>query len=80
MPVVQIKHERIFTMTDIISGIAVVIYLAVNIITAKYYSAEEMRKSFVDGQCVVGKVSANLFYLPAWVLKGLRFLVVGVIK
>lgn len=60
--------------------ITVVLYTAFNLITAKLYSAREMKHDFVDGQCVVGKVFANLFYLPAWVLKGLRFIVVSVIK
>jgi hypothetical protein len=60
--------------------IIVVIYTAFNLITAKLYSAREMKHDFVDGQCVVGKVFANIFYLPAWVLKGLRFIVVAVIK
>lgn len=60
--------------------IIVVLYTAFNLITAKLYSAREMKHDFVDGQCVVGKVFANIFYLPAWVLKGLRFIVVAVIK
>lgn len=60
--------------------ITVVLYTAFNLITAKLYSAREMKHDFIDGQCVVGKVFANLFYLPAWVLKGLRFIVVAVIK
>lgn len=60
--------------------IIVVLYTAFNLITAKLYSAREMKHNFIDGQCVVGKVFANLFYLPAWVLKGLRFIVVAVIK
>mgnify|MGYP004459025355 CR=1 FL=1 len=60
--------------------IIVVLYTAFNLITAKLYSAREMKHDFIDGQCVVGKVFANIFYLPAWVLKGLRFIVVAVIK
>lgn len=60
--------------------IIVVLYTAFNLITAKLYSAREMKHDFIDGQCVVGKVFANIFYLPAWVLKGLRFIVVAMIK
>lgn len=60
--------------------IIVVLYTAFNLITAKLYSAREMKHDFIDGQCIVGKVFANIFYLPAWVLKGLRFIVVAVIK
>lgn len=60
--------------------IIVVLYTAFNLITAKLYSAQEMKHDFIDGQCVVGKVFANIFYLPAWVLKGLRYVIVTVIK
>lgn len=60
--------------------IIVVLYTAFNLITAKLYSAREMKCDFIDGQCVVGKVFANIFYLPAWVLKGLRYVIVTVIK
>lgn len=60
--------------------IIVVLYTAFNLITAKLCSAREMKHDFIDGQCVVGKVFANIFYLPAWVLKGLRFIVVAMIK
>ena len=60
--------------------IIVVLYTAFNLITAKLYSAREMKHDFVDGQCVVGKVFANIFYLPAWILKGLRYVIVTVIK
>lgn len=60
--------------------IIVVFYTAFNLITAKLYSAREMKHDFIDDQCVVGKVFANIFYLPAWALKGLRFIVVAMIK
>lgn len=56
------------------------IYAAFNILTAKLMSAKEMRKSFVEGQCTVGAVFANVFYAPAWLLKAIRFLVVATIK
>ena len=59
---------------------AVVLYATLNLITAKLYSAREMKHDFIDGQCIVGKVFANVFYLPAWVLKGLRYVIVTVIK
>ncbi len=56
------------------------IYAAFNILTAKLMSAKEMRESFVEGQCTVGVVFANIFYAPAWFLKAIRFLVVATIK
>ena len=60
--------------------IAVILYATFNLITAKIYSVQEMKRDFVDGQCLVGKVFANVFYLPAWALKGLRCVVVMAIK
>ena len=54
--------------------------LSCNIITAKFYSAKEMHDDFISGQCLVGKIAANIFYAPAWFLKGLRFIVILSIK
>lgn len=51
-----------------------------NVYTIRVMSAKEMRKEFVSGQCFVGKVFANVFYAPAWLFKGIRFLVVETIK
>ena len=50
-------------------------YLALNIITAIKLSAKEMRRRYVTGQCVVGKIAAGIFYLPAWLIKGIKFIV-----
>ena len=56
------------------------IYIAFNAFTAKMMTAREMKKEFIDGQCQVGRILANIFYLPAWLLKGIRFVVVAAIK
>lgn len=55
------------------------VYLAFNFITAKVMSASRMRKEFIDGQCLIGKICANIFYAPAWMLKGLRFIVLAAV-
>lgn len=60
--------------------IAAMIWVAVNVITIKMMSASEMYRNFVDGQCFVGKVCANIFYAPAWFFKGLRSVVLYAIK
>ena len=39
-----------------------------------------MYAEFVDGQCVIGKYCANIFYLPAWILKFLRIMIIKIIK
>ena len=67
-------------ITKIILIVLACIYAAFNFLTAKLMSAKEMKREFVDGQCVVGRVFANIFYLPAWVLKALRFVVISLVK
>ena len=55
-------------------------YLAFNILVAKCMSTAEMQHKFVDGQNLVGKIATNIFYGFAWILKGLKFVVVNNIK
>lgn len=57
-----------------------IVYVAINLITAKRMSAKHMHKEFIEGQCVVGKICANIFYAPAWLLKGVRALVLATIR
>lgn len=62
-------------------GIIVAIWFVVsNIYAARVMSAKEMRAEFINGQCFVGKIFANIFYAPAWIFKGVRFVVVATIK
>lgn len=56
------------------------IYVVFNLITAKLMNAKQMRHRFIDGQCIVGRVFANIFYAPAWLLKAIRFIVTATIK
>lgn len=67
-------------MQTVISIIALILYFAFNLITARMWSAKDMKRDFIDGQCFVGKVFANIFYAPAWILKGIRYVVVTLIK
>lgn len=60
--------------------LCVLAYIIVNLATAKLLDAREMRRAFIRGQCFVGAICANLFYLPAWFLKGVRHVIVAVIK
>lgn len=65
----------------IILGILVaLVWAASNIFTIKMMSAKQMHDEFVEGQCLVGKIFANVFYAPAWFFKGLRFVVLCAIK
>lgn len=56
------------------------LYAAFNFVTAKLMNAKEMKKEFIDGQCIVGKIAANIFYIPAWVLKGLKIAIDVLVK
>ena len=56
------------------------LYLAINIVIAKMMDAKEMKKHFIDGQCIIGRVAANVFYTPAWLLKFIRIIVVNGVK
>lgn len=56
------------------------VYVVFNFITAKLMNSKEMREEFIEGQCAVGRVFANIFYAPAWLLKAIRFVVVSTVK
>ncbi len=56
------------------------LYIAFNIVTSKMLTAKEMKSRFIDGQCIVGKITANAFYSVAWLLKGLRFIIINTVK
>lgn len=64
----------------IILAIIALFVIVCNVYTAYHYSSKEMHKSFIEGQCLVGKISANAFYSFAWFLKGLRFAILSTVK
>lgn len=64
---------------NVIGIIVAIIYFAFNVLTAKVMSAKRMKHEFIDGQCMVGKICANIFYAPAWLLKGIKAVVVAAI-
>lgn len=59
----------------IISIIALSLWAISNLYVAVTETEEEMRDDFVTNQCLVGKVCANIFYAPAWVLKVLKAII-----
>ena len=61
-------------------AIAIIAWLAVNVITSKYKSAKQMATMIFSGHCFVGKASAMIFYSPAWFLKAIREIVLVAIK
>lgn len=61
-------------ITIVLAAIGVA-YIAINVLTALKFSAREMKERFVDGNCIVGRIAAAIFYAPAWVIKGVKFIV-----
>lgn len=61
-------------VTIIIVAVAVGI-AAINVITALKFSAKEMKEHFIDGNCVVGRIAAGIFYSPAWIIKAIKFVI-----
>lgn len=59
----------------IISIIALSLWVISNLYVAVTETAEKMREDFVKNQCLVGKICANIFYAPAWVLKMLKAII-----
>lgn len=58
----------------------VCLYAAINIVTAKVMNAKEMKEEFITGQCLVGKIAANIFYVPAWLLKAMKVIIWFMVK
>ncbi len=67
-------------MIKVFIGLAIWLVFLINFETSCHFNAQEMKNKFIDGQCMVGKICANLFYIPAWFLKGIRFIVVSLVK
>lgn len=67
-------------LTKFLVGTALVLYFAVNIYTAVSYDPKEMYGRYVYRQCNVGKISAAVFYAPAWFLKAFKRGVNRIIK
>lgn len=65
---------------NIIIGTLAAAYLIFNCIVSNRMDVKAMTAKFITGQNVVGKIATNIFYAPAWILKGLKFLAVNLIK
>ena len=64
----------------IIGLVVALVWVVINVFTTKAMSAKQMHEEFVAGQCLVGKICANIFYAPAWISKGIRCFVLAAIK
>ena len=79
MKTTNVKDRKDKTMKILIIAI-LCLYIALNITTSKMLTAKEMKNRFIDGQCIVGKIAANIFYSVAWLLKGVKFVVMVTVK
>lgn len=53
----------------VLGGLVALAYVVLNILVVYHYSIAFMWQEFWVGQKVFGKICANLFYLPSWVIK-----------
>lgn len=51
-----------------------------NWIVAYVLTTKQMKERYIDGQNTVGMIATNLFYLPAWIMKGLKFAICKIIR
>ena len=63
-----------------VEAVVLIVYIAINLVVAKKMTAKDMYEDFINGQCTVGMICANIFYAPAWLLKGIKFVVLTTIK
>ena len=59
---------------------ALIFYGICNLVMAYKLDAFEMYEKLVVGQCTVGLISANLYSLPAWILKALREIILALVR
>lgn len=52
-----------------------IVYAVVNICCSLTITAREMKNSFINGQDFISMAFVNIFYAPAWVLKGIKYII-----
>ena len=55
-------------VTWILGGLAILGYVALNVLIVCHYSITFMWKEFWVEQKWFGKICANIFYLPSWII------------
>lgn len=63
----------------ILEVILLCVYLGLNVLTSNVMSAKKMKEKFINGQCLTGKIFTNLFYAPAWLLKGIKYIILFIV-
>lgn len=62
-------------VVSIIIAVIAVAIITINIFTALKFSAKQMKEHFIDGNCIVGRIAAGIFYTPAWLIKAVKFII-----
>ena len=58
-------------LVQIILGVILLWYAICNVMVVFMYTPKAMYREMWVEQSIFGKISANLFYAPAWVIQGL---------
>ena len=53
----------------VLGGLVALAYVVLNVLIVYHYSIPFMWQEFWVGQKWFGKICANLFYLPSWIIK-----------
>ena len=53
----------------VLGGLVALAYVVLNVLIVYHYSIAIMWQEFWVGQKWFGKICANLFYLPSWIIK-----------
>ena len=64
----------------VLGGLVALAYAVLNILIVYHYSIAFMWQEFWVGQKWFGKICANLFYLPSWVIKFVMVILVCVLN
>ena len=61
---------------EILITVILGLFAICNLAVAFGMPLQTMYEDFWESQKVIGKITANIFYLPAWLIKGLLYVVV----
>lgn len=77
--VIRLNKEENRMWLNVLRWVIFGAYLIFNFATAMLYNVDEMKRNFIKGQCLIGMIFANIFYVPAWFLKAFRYAVLNII-
>lgn len=64
----------------IVGFLFLILWAIINATVITTVSVERMKDGFIKRQNLVGKIFTNIFYAPAWLFKGIKFVALRVIK